>query len=239
MRQAAHLSRDELAAQTGLDVHSIDRLERGHRPWTLQILQRLSQAPAVSDVPQRVLRSLVQAFATPSRLQDPVVSIAAIVSEARRHAGLTGAQVAEKAGLSEKTLDRIERAQSAPSSQTVSSLLEVAELGLGWRELAEAILFEKPLDPQAMPLGLRGFAAMSPDRRRELASQGGKAAQASGTGHRLTRDEARAAGRRGGATVSRDREHMAQIGRRGGKARATRRAAQSQSHPTTKQKEPQ
>ena len=40
--------------------------------------------------------------------------------------------------------------------------------------------------------------------------------------------EARAAGRKGGVTVSRNREHMAAIGRRGGEARGANRAARLQ-----------
>lgn len=44
----------------------------------------------------------------------------------------------------------------------------------------------------------RGFASMSPERQREIASKGGKAAHAKGTAHEWTPDEARSAGRKGG-----------------------------------------
>src|SRR5689334_1542462 len=44
----------------------------------------------------------------------------------------------------------------------------------------------------------RGFASMTPDRRRRIASLGGKAAHAKGTGHEWTSAEARAMGRLGG-----------------------------------------
>jgi general stress protein YciG len=47
-------------------------------------------------------------------------------------------------------------------------------------------------------LGGRGFAALSPERRRELASRGGKAAHAAGTAHTFSVEEAAAAGRKGG-----------------------------------------
>ncbi len=50
----------------------------------------------------------------------------------------------------------------------------------------------------------RGFASMSPDKKREIASMGGKAAHAQGTAHKWTADEARAAGRKGGS-ISRRR----------------------------------
>jgi general stress protein YciG len=64
---------------------------------------------------------------------------------------------------------------------------------------------------------------MDLSRQREIASQGGKAAHAQGRAHQFTADEARAAGRKGGQSVSRDREHMAAIGREGGLARVRNR----------------
>ncbi len=69
----------------------------------------------------------------------------------------------------------------------------------------------------------RGFAAMDPARQREIASKGGKAAHAKGTAHEWSADEAREAGRKGGVAVSRDRAHMAAIGREGGGARGAAR----------------
>src|SRR5512135_791831 len=62
----------------------------------------------------------------------------------------------------------------------------------------------------------RGFASMDADRKRAIASKGGRAAHAKGTAHEFTPDEAREAGRKGGQAVSRNRDHMASIGRRGG-----------------------
>jgi uncharacterized protein len=44
----------------------------------------------------------------------------------------------------------------------------------------------------------RGFASMNPEKQREIASKGGKAAHAKGTAHEFTPDEAREAGRKGG-----------------------------------------
>lgn len=64
--------------------------------------------------------------------------------------------------------------------------------------------------------GKRGFASMDEARQREIASKGGKAAHEKGTAHEWSSAEAREAGRKGGESVSRDREHMAAIGRRGG-----------------------
>lgn len=44
----------------------------------------------------------------------------------------------------------------------------------------------------------RGFASMSPEKQREIASKGGRAAHAKGTAHEWSPDEARSAGRKGG-----------------------------------------
>ena len=44
----------------------------------------------------------------------------------------------------------------------------------------------------------RGFASMSPEKQREIASKGGRAAHEKGTAHEWSADEARAAGRKGG-----------------------------------------
>jgi general stress protein YciG len=76
------------------------------------------------------------------------------------------------------------------------------------------------------PASNRGFAAMDLAKQREIASKGGKAAHAKGRAHEFTVDEARDAGRKGGQVVSKDRDHMAAIGREGGKARGRRRAVQ-------------
>lgn len=70
---------------------------------------------------------------------------------------------------------------------------------------------------------------MDPARQREIASKGGRAAHEKGTAHEWSSDEAREAGRKGGVTVSRDRAHMAAIGREGGESRsAAARTARTQ-----------
>lgn len=87
----------------------------------------------------------------------------------------------------------------------------------------------------------RGFASMDQQRRRTIASEGGKASHQRGKAHEFSAEEARMAGRKGGqvahqrgkahifspeearmagrkggVAVSKDREHMSAIGRRGG-----------------------
>lgn len=81
----------------------------------------------------------------------------------------------------------------------------------------------------------RGFASMDRDKQREIASKGGRAAHQKGTAHEFDSGEARAAGRKGGVTVSKNREHMAAIGRRGGEARGANRAARLQSQNSAEQ----
>ena len=44
----------------------------------------------------------------------------------------------------------------------------------------------------------RGFASMSAEKQREIASKGGRAAHAKGTAHEWSAEEARRAGRKGG-----------------------------------------
>jgi hypothetical protein len=80
----------------------------------------------------------------------------------------------------------------------------------------------KTADRRAM----RGFASMSPEKRRRIASKGGKAAQRKGTGHRwASSEEAAAAGSKGGKAAQ-----AAGTGNRftSESARAARRKTKSQ-----------
>ena len=69
------------------------------------------------------------------------------------------------------------------------------------------------------PKAHRGFAAMNREAHRLLASAGGKSAHAYGLAHRFTPEQAREAGKKGGAKTAEDRAHMAEIGRKGGIAK--------------------
>jgi uncharacterized protein len=71
----------------------------------------------------------------------------------------------------------------------------------------------------------RGFAGMDPQKQREIASKGGKAAHAKGTAHEFTPEEAREAGRKGGqAAHERGTAHQftteeaREAGRKGGRS---------------------
>ncbi len=68
---------------------------------------------------------------------------------------------------------------------------------------------------------MRGFGHQTPERRREIAKMGAKAAKRAGTAHRFTEEEARVAGIKGGASTVNKFGHayMIELGRRGGLAR--------------------
>lgn len=51
----------------------------------------------------------------------------------------------------------------------------------------------------------RGFASMDPEKQRQIASKGGRAAHEKGTAHEFTSEEAAAAGRKGGLASGRGR----------------------------------
>ncbi len=77
-----------------------------------------------------------------------------------------------------------------------------------------------------------GFAAMNREKQREIARRGGRAAHQKGTAHEFTPEEARTAGRKGGMSVSQNREHMSRIGRAGGlSSRSGRRSNTSSQQP--------
>jgi general stress protein YciG len=61
----------------------------------------------------------------------------------------------------------------------------------------------------------RGFASMDPQRQREIASEGGRAAHEKGTAHEFTSEEAREAGRKGGMARSANRRNAMNQGSSG------------------------
>ena len=73
--------------------------------------------------------------------------------------------------------------------------------------MSEAMNFEKGSNsdssnynqsPSAPKKSRRGFAAMDPQRQKEIARQGGQVAHRLGVAHQWSSDEAREAGRKGG-----------------------------------------
>ena len=57
---------------------------------------------------------------------------------------------------------------------------------------------------------MMGFERLTPERRREISSRGGRAAHAVGKAHRFTVEEAREAGRKGGLASARRRAELAE-----------------------------
>jgi len=53
-----------------------------------------------------------------------------------------------------------------------------------------------PAQEQQQQRRLRGFAAMSPEKKKEIAGMGGRAAHAAGRAHQFSSEEARAAGKK-------------------------------------------
>ncbi len=76
---------------------------------------------------------------------------------------------------------------------------------------------------EALSKSRRGFAGWDPEKLRDVSRQGGRAAHQAGKTHQYTPDEARQAGRKGGRVISRNRDHMARIGRLGGLVTGARR----------------
>ena len=77
---------------------------------------------------------------------------------------------------------------------------------------------EQPM-PEHKP---RGFALLPKDKLLRVAASGGKVAHSLGLAHKFTAEEAVSAGRLGGKSVSKNREHMSRIGKAGGNNRAAR-----------------
>jgi transcriptional regulator with XRE-family HTH domain len=79
-----------------------------------------------------------------------------LLREARRRAGLTQRALAERAGVTQPTVARIERGDSRPSLERLLTLIRVCGLDLDIRV--------SPLDEDAWTMVERG-AASTPDER--------------------------------------------------------------------------
>jgi uncharacterized protein len=78
------------------------------------------------------------------------------------------------------------------------SYTAVAELVETWRLINTESLMEDntPIQQEQQQRRLRGFAAMSPEKKKEIAGMGGRAAHAAGRAHQFSSEEARAAGKK-------------------------------------------
>lgn len=136
------------------------------------------------------------------------------LKEKRLARGWTQAQLSEVSGVSAQVISNAEKGKNISPASKGYLLIALA----GERE-------PKPHRP-------RGFAAMDPEQARRICALGGRTAARAGKGHRYTADTARQAGQKGGISVARNRQHMADIGRRGGERRAqiTARKGINQEH---------
>lgn len=103
-----------------------------------------------------------------------------------------------RANTSMNTVSQGSTNQSTPADCTegLPPVLDPAEASLGGNSgTIEGGLRGKP----------RGFATMTPEKIREIASKGGKAAHAAGTAHQFDSAEAREAGKKGGRAPHKSR----------------------------------
>ncbi|WP_426339108.1 KGG domain-containing protein [Pseudoduganella sp. S-14] len=77
--------------------------------------------------------------------------------------------------------------------------------------------------PAGSKQSARGFASMDPQRQREIASEGGRAAHQKGTAHEFTSEEARRAG-----SMSHKNDGNRQSGSRGNASRTEQQPGQGQ-----------
>jgi general stress protein YciG len=80
--------------------------------------------------------------------------------------------------------------QEATSYTSAVELVQIWPLRYAYRR--NAMQDTNPSEPRR----LRGFAAMSPEKKREIAGMGGRAAHAAGRAHQFSTEEARAAGKK-------------------------------------------
>ncbi len=83
---------------------------------------------------------------------------------------------------------------SSPSTSSPASGMAPASGAAASVTAAAVAAAEALIPPPAR--AKRGFAVLSPEKKREIASMGGKAAHEHGRAHRFTSEEARAAGKK-------------------------------------------
>jgi transcriptional regulator with XRE-family HTH domain len=70
-------------------------------------------------------------------LPDQFLRFSTLLRERRESAHLSGIELSKRAGLSLRTIKNIESGQVSPSRDTVLRLLDVAELGLSWKDVLD------------------------------------------------------------------------------------------------------
>lgn len=205
-RERAGLTREELARLSRLSTATIKFLETGRRRTMARTTaySLLAVAPLGLTVPDlqgvRIGRKQPCAGQSVVRLD---VDLGEVLRSVRIAGGLSRREAGAKCGESETAITRLERTPSCKLEPRQARLLK-------------SLLFLLGVHLDLPASGLRGLQLASAQKRQEIARQGGTAAQTSGNAHKFTPAEASAAGKLGGAAVSKDPQHMATIGRAGG-----------------------
>lgn len=146
------------------------------------------------------------------------------VNKIRREKGETKAQRGKKSkksssnrsGSSSPRRSSSSRARSSSASRSRTTRSRSSSSSRGKSSARRSTSSSRRTASRRTSGSRRGFAGMSDARQRQIAAQGGRAAHKQGTAHEFSTTEARQAGQKGGVAVSRNRSHMAEIGRRGG-----------------------
>src|SRR3569832_604549 len=199
---------DEADAMGDVDIETFPTVlvGRGSEPFFLGPVQ--PQAAQLA----RLLASLKHA-GTDDALSRPAVSEEALPLLARLHAGVllkplhsvvTGqGRVLHLATSWPDVRPIFSQAQSGHGKHACGHVVSTAF----WIQEILIMASDNQSSQGATRKSNRGFASMDPQRQREIASEGGRAAHEKGTAHEFTSDEARAAGRKGGMARSANRRN--------------------------------
>jgi uncharacterized protein len=138
------------------------------------------------------------------------------IKQSARKSGRYGARAAEVAARTVNKIRREKGETKTRGSKSRSTKSRSRGSRPRSRKATTASRGKRKTATRRAASGGRGFAGMSDQRQREIAAAGGRAAHKRGTAHEFSPAEARRAGQKGGEAVSRDRGHMARIGRLGG-----------------------
>lgn len=117
--------------------------------------------------------------------------------------------------------ERARQIREAYDTTDVTAAELATRFGLARSSVLQIIYNRACPDPtyrRTNPTRRKGFASMDKACLAAISSKGGRAAHEKGTAYEFTPEEARAAGHKGGLAISSNRAHMAETGRRGGKA---------------------
>ncbi len=137
------------------------------------------------------------------------------IKQSAKKSGRYGSRAEEVAA---RTVNKIRREKGETKAQRSASKKSSSRTGSSKSKTAKARATKSRRSLKSPARTSRSRRASSTSRgfQREIAAEGGRAAHNHGTAHEFSPAEARKAGQKGGEAVSRNRSHMAEIGRRGG-----------------------